>query len=81
MVFKTCTQLSSQREDGNNIKGRQRIINDFRYYHQQHPSELSTVPKLVYHASKKITRFRSKFKYQRNYILQYLLYGMNLDCK
>ena len=46
---------------------RKRIINDFRYYHQQqkHPSELSTVPKLVYHASKKITCSRSKNKYTR----------------
>ena len=47
--------------------GTQRIINDFIYYHQQqkHPSELSTVPKLVYHASKKITCSRSKNKYTK----------------
>ena len=52
---------------------RKRIINDFRYYHQQqkHPSELSTVPKLVYHASKKITCSRSKISTQERPIQKF----------
>ena len=70
MVFRE----SPQREIGRMIKGgTQRIINDFIYYHQQqkHPSELSTVPKLVYHASKKITCSRSKISTQERPIQKF----------